>query len=115
MNQQIIEEARQNIKNNCKYYMQYFLQRDLNNIFIFVTKIVEKQLLSINKFIYYVYYSISQMYEDFNLYGSLSKQYRKDLDFYHTIIVKIFMHLNAIFNELDKIKIYYKKVKKKKF
>ncbi len=110
MNQQIIEEAKQLISNNMKYYAQYFMRRNLNDIFIFVLEILERKLLNINGFVYYIHSSLSQMLNNFSFYAKLSKQKRKNLEYYHTNIIKIFMYLNAIFYSLNEMKDYNKKI-----
>jgi len=104
MEQENVEKARQYIQKHCRYYAQYFMRRNINYVMFFAVKILERKLLNLNKFIYYIKYSHAIMTEDFNFYFSLTKQNRSDVDYYHTVIIKIIMHLNVIFNELGKIK-----------
>ena len=44
------------------------------------------------------------MNRDWSYYCSLSKPERRQLDFYQNSFIKIYMHIDFIFNEIDEIK-----------
>lgn len=104
MEEEDIQKAKEHIQKHYRYYAQYFLRRNINYAMTSAVKIFERKLLNINKFVYYIYHSHVNITGNSNLYFSLTKQNRSDVDYYHIVIIKIIMHLNAIFNELNKIK-----------
>lgn len=105
-------EAQNYIKNNCKYYKQYFCTRNLDDVMIHVLKILENKLLPANAFCYYINHSFEYMIDNNSIYFNLSKQKRKNLEFYQTSIIKIYMHIDSIFNEIDHIKKYIERMKR---
>lgn len=107
MEQKIIEKAKKQIEINKKEYIKYLIKSDINDVLMFAAQIMEDKVLNINEFVHYIYSYLCQMSENFDYFFALTKQKRKDLDYYHTTIIKIFMHLNAIFHELNKIKKRY--------
>lgn len=106
MEQEIIEKVKKQIEINKKEYTQYLIQSDINDVLIFATQIMKDKVLNINEFVYYIYSYLCHMKEDYEIYFALTKQKRKDLEYYLITIIKIFMHLNIIFDELNKIKKY---------
>lgn len=106
MDQQVIEKAKEQIEINQKEYTQYLIQSDINDVLMFAAQIMKDKVLNINEFVYYIYSYLCSMAEDFRFYTTLPKQKQKDLEYYHITMIKIFMHLNIIFDELNKIKKY---------
>lgn len=106
INEDIKREAGNYIKNNCKYYKNYFCTRDYNIVMKNVVKIVEEKLLDVNSFCYYLNETFSLMFFDFKFYRELSKKNQKNLDCYQRSVIKISMYLNSIFSEINDIKSY---------
>lgn len=104
MSNDIKLEAQKYIKNNCKYYKNYFLSRKLNISVNNTVKILEKKLLNINSFCYYIVFSLSELFMDTALYKNLSKRERKQFDFCSKSFAKIYMHVDLIFAEINNIK-----------
>lgn len=100
---QEIENAQEYINNNCKYCIRYFKRRNINKVMLFAAKILVRKLLDMNKFVSYFYHSLCYMYDDYNYYCILPKSERKDLYDYQIVVIKILMHINAIFTELENI------------
>ncbi len=104
MNENIKLEAQIYIKNNCNCYKNYFYLKNTNIVVNRVIKILEKKLLNINTFCYYISNTLGEMNRDWSYYCSLSKPERRQLDFYQNSFIKIYMHIDFIFNEIDEIK-----------
>lgn len=104
MDEGIKREAQNYIKNNCKYYKNYFCSKDLNMTMKFAVRILENKLLNLNRFCYYLDYSLAQIFMNTDYYLKLSKKNRKKLEFYQRSVVKIYLHLNSIFSEINNIK-----------
>lgn len=111
MNENIKLEAQLYIKNNCKLYKDYFYLKNINTLINRVVKILEKKLLNVNTFCYYVSNALDELYYNSSYYCELSKSDRKRLNFYSNAFVKISMHLDLIFNEIDGIKKCFEKSK----
>lgn len=104
MNDNVKLEAQNYIKNNCKYYKNYFCTRDMDTVVKNVMEILERSFLKTNSFCYYVDYSLTQMFLDSNYYyRKLSPKKRRQLDFYRKAMTKILMHVNLIFEEINNI------------
>ena len=104
MNNNIKLEAQNYIKNNCRYYKNYFCTRDMNTVVKHAMEILERNFLKINSFCYYVDYSLTQMFLDSNYcYNVLTSKKRNQLDCYKKAMTKILMHLNLIFVEINNI------------
>ena len=109
MSENIKLEAQVYIKNTCKCYKNYFYLKNTNIVMNRVVKILEKKFLNINTFCYYIINTLSEMNYDGQYYCNLAKTERKQLAFYQDSFVKIYMHIDYIFNEIDEIKKYIKK------
>ena len=104
MNENIKSEAQIYIKNNCKLYKNYFYLKNTNIVVNRAVKILEKKLLNINAFCYYISNTFSEMDYDWEYYCSLSKAERMQLDFFQNSFIKIYMHIDFIFNEINNLK-----------
>ena len=109
MNENIKLEAQVYIKNTCKCYKNYFYLKNTNIVMNRVVKILEKKFLNINTFCYYIINTLSEMNYDAKYYSGLTRLGRRQLAFYQDSFVKIYMHIDYIFNEIDEIKKYIKK------
>ena len=97
------------IKNNCENYKNFFYNRDINKLMKYSTNILERKLLNINHFCYFLNYCITYALKNPHIYLRLSKGNRYNYDFYHKSVIKIYMHIDSIFGEIDKIKKYINK------
>lgn len=108
MDKEFINEAQKYINHHSKYYKNFFYNRNINYAMCNVTKILEKRMLKINTFCYYINSSFSQLSRDFRYYLYLTKDNRKHFNFYQISLIKIQMYIYCIFREIDNIKHYMK-------
>ncbi len=99
-------EAQRYIKNNSKYYKNYLESRKIKPVILNAMKILERKLLNINAFCYYINYACAKVDANISLYLKLTPLERKQLNFYQNSFIKIGMHLDLIFTEIEKIKKY---------
>lgn len=106
------EVAEEFIENNCKNYKKNFYGRDLNRFADYCFRILEKKLLNINHFCYFLNYSFCDALKNHCYYINLSKSNRKRLWVYQKSIIKIYMYIDCIFIEIDNMKKFIKNGRK---
>lgn len=94
------------IEDNSENYRKYFYSKDINKFMKYSINILERKLLNINHFCYFLNYCITYALKNPHIYLRLSKGNRYNYDFYHKSVIKIYMHIDYIFGEIDKIKKY---------
>lgn len=97
-------QIKEYIERNRLNYEKIFYNCGLNKFIFFSLKILESKLLNINYFCYFLNHSLNSVLRNFSAYISLSKQERKLFALYHKTIIKIYMHLDCIFVEIDSMK-----------
>lgn len=104
-------QIKEYIERNCLNYENFFYNCGLNKFIFFSLKILERKLLNINYFCYFLNHSLNSVLSNFSAYINLSKQERKLFILYHKTIIKIYMHLDCIFVEIDNMKNIIKRCK----
>ena len=97
------------IENNCENYKRNFYKRKPNKFADYCFRVLEKKLLRINYFCYFLNYSFCEAIRNSCYYLRLSKSERKCLSIYHKSIIKIYMHIDCIFIEIANVRKFINK------
>lgn len=110
-NENIKSEAQDYIKNNCRYYNNYFYNGAPDCIIEDTAKILDRKILNINTFCFYLKNSCSAILWSGAYRRNLQRRKCRNLEFYYKALIKISMHIYYIFAEIDNIKAYIQRNK----